>query len=137
MKLQRYNPCNNPRKYRAGCGPNAYKCNDGDYVLYSDSQARIEALEAENAALHAECDRLTAMLGPQEVLTAEEVTEKGLYYRRYVSEQGEATDWNICEVVGTGFQGDLGLRMYMIADEMDEELYGQFIGPIKMPEVQG
>jgi len=33
-----------------------------------------------------------AMLEPQEVLTAEEVTEEGLYYRRYVSEQGEATD---------------------------------------------
>ena len=71
MKLQRYNPCNNPRKYRDGCGPNVYKCNDGDYVLHSDSQARIEALEAENAALHAECDRLTAMLASHYVIVPE------------------------------------------------------------------
>ena len=36
------------------------------------AKASVESLEAENAALHAECDRLTAMLGPQKVLSAEE-----------------------------------------------------------------
>lgn len=35
-------------------------------------KASVESLEAENAALHAECDRLTAMLGPHKVLSAEE-----------------------------------------------------------------
>jgi len=124
MKLQRYNPCNNPRKYRAGCGPNAYKCNDGDYVLYSDSQARIEALEAENTALHAECDRLTAMLGPQKVLSAEEVAEPGFYWWKFADHR-----WVI--VIARYDDSKIVIKTIL----GDEIFIGKFIGPIRLPEV--
>jgi len=59
MKLQRYHVTDSVFDEEVGCGP---FCR-GDHV---------EALEAENTALHAKCDRLTAMLGPQKVLSAEE-----------------------------------------------------------------
>jgi len=169
-----------------------------DLVLRHEAQAEIDALKAENAAIHAECDRLTAlmhqphdstpavdsawnrfneaisdgpdapypcmasafesyygqkwndkgwrretsvwaaawkesanhltaMLGPQKVLSAEEVTESGFYWHRYGTEE-----WCVVDV-------DFGYpygRLFIWANgEQDDGLEGQFIGPIKMPEV--
>ena len=93
--------------------------------------AHVEQLKAENAALHAECDRLTAMLGLQKVLSAEEVTEPGYYW------------WG--SNLAKGWDGIMKVARTRYGYRFDEELwgagsnglYGQFIGPIKMPEVQG
>jgi len=160
MKLQRY-----------GTGVKGYgfsgmqKDDEGKFCAAKD----VEALEAENAALHAECDRLTsllqweqgrrerigthgdecwkwgpshyecasreieritAMLGPQRVLRAEEVTEPGFYW------------WG--SNLAKGWDGIMKVARTRYGYRFDEELwgagsnglYGQFIGPIKMPEVQ-
>jgi len=146
----------------------------------------VEALEAENAALHAECDRLTAMLCkvptkeaeaaydqidrylrnnlddseyadmsaalehcyrtllyPQKVLSAEEVTQPGLYAWR--KGEKKLLWWVLVEFAdiynpGKGdvesvlcrrsFQNGQKVRVVGCASP------GQFIGPIKMPEVQ-
>ena len=90
----------------------------------------VEALEAENSALHAECDRLTAMLGPQKPMSAEEVTVPGFYW------------WG--SNLAKGWDGIMKVARTRYGYRFDEELwgagsnglYGQFIGPIKMPEVQ-
>ncbi|MHB1641805.1 MAG: hypothetical protein ACYCS8_03975 [Acidithiobacillus sp.] len=97
-----------------------------DFAIMRDEVVR---LEAENAALHAECDRLTAMLGPQKVLSAEEVTEPGLYFWR----EHEGAQWTVTDVEVNHAPE---LRQYYFGNEEDEVLNGQFIGPIKMPEVQ-
>ena len=47
----------------------------GDWCKFED----VTELEAENAALQAECDRLTEMLAPQKPMSADEVTEPGWY----------------------------------------------------------
>ena len=94
-----------------------------DMCLSSD----VEALEAENEALHTECDRLTAMLGPQKPKSAEEVTESGFYWHRYGTEE-----WCVVDVY-YGYHGNLFIY---VNDEQDYALEGQFIGPIRMPEVQ-
>ena len=155
-----------------------------DLVLRHEAQAEIDALKADNAALHAECDRLTryigkvpakeaeaaydlidrylrnnlddpeyttmsaaleacyrtllcpqndrltAMLEPQKVLSAEEVTEEGPYFHRVPDGK-----WELVKV--TAWKGALSTEwgMYLFGDEEDEELYGDFIGPIRMPEV--
>ena len=140
----------------------------------------VEALEAENAALHAECDRLTAMLtpkgtalsrftdadgfteddpierlrffcllamdgqdwidvepffdavkamlGPQKPMSAEEVTVPGFYQWRHM----DGEQWTVTEVVVNEAPE---LRQYYFGSEENLELVGQFIGPIKMPEV--
>ncbi len=62
MKLQRYDVKDGGYEKAAEFGT---------YCLSDD----VESLEAENAALHAECDRLTAMLGPQKPMKAVEVPD--------------------------------------------------------------
>lgn len=70
---------------------------------------------------------VTAMLGPQKVLSAEEVANPGFYWHRYGTEE-----WCVVDV-------DFGYpygRLFIWANgEQDDGLEGQFIGPIKMPEV--
>jgi len=122
MKLQRYYV----DKYDIGRGV----CYNEDVVVL---EGKYNALEAENAALHAECDRLTAMLGPQKVLSAEEVTEAGHYWHR--EGQSDINDWDIVEV-GQKWPWIPKIFAFVVCGE-SVKLYGQFIGPINMPEVQG
>lgn len=137
-------------------------------ITQSKLQAEIYTLKAENAALHAECDRLTAllqweqnrrdqigthgdecwkwgpahyecalreterltaMLGPEKVLSAEEVTKPGFYWWRGCNESG----WNLVDV----FNDREDFIMFTIGDDCDKELVGQFVGPLKTPEVRG
>jgi len=114
MKLQRYHVTDSVFDEEVGCGP---FCR-GDHV---------EALEAENAALHAECDRLAAMLGPQKPMSAEEVTQPGFYWHRYGIEE-------LC-VVDVDYGYPYGRLFIWTNGEQDHGLEGQFVGPIKMPEV--
>ena len=120
MKLQRY-----------GTGVKGYgfsgmqKDDEGKFCAAKD----VEALEAENAALHAECDRLTAMLCPQKPMSAEKVTVPGFYWWSTNLAKG----WDgIMKVVrtrhGYRFDGELW-------GASNNTLYGQFIGPLKTPEV--
>ena len=84
--------------------------------------AHVEQLKAENAALHAECDRLTGMLGPQKVLSAEEVTQPGFYWHRYEIEE-------LC-VVDVDYGYPYGQMFIWVNGEQEEyALEGQFIGP--------
>jgi len=100
---------------------------DVEFIRADIREAEIDALKAENAESHAECDRLTAMLGPQMVLSAEEVTVPGFYWHRYGTEE-----WCVVDV-------DFGYpygRLFIWANgEQDDGLEGQFIGPLKTPEV--
>lgn len=80
----------------------------------------------EMSHLQAEIDRLTAMLGSQNILKAEQVTEPGLYWTRtevgeqftvamvYVDEQGQKKE--VC-----------------VGSDRETELFGLYIGPIKAP----
>ena len=56
------------------------------------------------AAWKESANRLTAMLGPQKPMSAEEVTEPGHYWHR--EGQNDINDWDIVEVgqSGHGFQ---------------------------------
>ena len=86
-------------------------------------------LEAENAALHAECDRLTEMLTPQKPMSADEVTEPGWYWH---TRKGWGGDWFIHKVVRYGVLDELHtLGNCFSYDRLD----GQFVGPLKAPEV--
>ena len=98
-------------------------------ITQSKLQAEIYTLKIENEALHTECDRLTAMLGPQRVLEAEEVTESGFYWWRGCNESG----WNLVDVLNDRED----FIMFTIGDDCDQELIGQFVGPLKIPEVRG
>ena len=137
------------------------------YIRADIHEAQIDTLKAENAELHAECDRLTnllqweqnrrdhigthgddcwkwgpahhecamreierltAMLGPQKPKSAEEVAEPGFYQWRHM----DGEQWTVTEVVVNEAPE---LRQYYIATDEDEELNGEFIGPISMPEV--
>jgi len=150
-----------------------------ELVLRHEAQAEMEALKAENAALHAECDRLTAMLtpkgtalsrftdadgfteadpierlrffcslamngqdwidvepffgavltamlGPQKVLGAEEVAEPGFYRWKFADHR-----WVI--VIARYDDSKIVIKTIL----GDEIFIGKFIGPIKMTEVQG
>jgi len=103
---------------------------DVEYIRADIHDAQIDALKAENAALHAECDRLTAMLGLQKPMSAEEVTQPGFYQWRHM----DGEQWTVTEVVVNEAHE---LRQYYFGSEENLELVGQFIGPIKMTEVQG
>ncbi|WP_075322570.1 hypothetical protein [Acidithiobacillus albertensis] len=79
---------------------------------FADHKDEVDALTAEIAALHAECDRL-ALLEKPKVLEAHEVLYQGIYWHRFLP----AKEWHIVNV-------------YAI-----QTLRGQFIGPLKEPEV--
>ena len=115
--LQREDGCIEKEWTGASCGND-----DVEYIRADIREAQIDALKAENAALHAECDRLTAMLGPQKPMSAEEVTQPGFYWHRYGTE-----DWCVVDV-------DFGYP-YRLFIGTDGELAGQFIGPIRLPGV--
>jgi len=119
MKLQRYINSAVNDDY---AGNYDILSDDGPVCLSQD----VETLEAENAALHAECDRLTAMLGPQKVLSAEEVTEPGFYWWKFADHR-----WVI--VIARYDDSKIVIKTIL----GDEIFIGKFIGPIKMPEVQG
>jgi len=109
MKLQRYDVW--------GCGLNDREPND--HAEWCDTDD-VSTLESENTALHAECDRLTAMLGPQEPMSAEEVTEPGYYMVKYHNSN---------------------MIVEEISDDDIEDGHidpgSQYIGPLRWPEVQG
>jgi len=113
MKLQRYDADGD---YLVDHTPN----DNGEFCLSSD----VEALEAENAALHAECDRLTAMLCPQKPMSAEEVAEPGFYWWKFADHR---------RVIVIARYDDSKIVIKTILG--DEIFIGKFIGPIKMPEV--
>lgn len=103
----------------------------GDYGDHGASckSTDVERLEAENAALHAECDRLTEMLTPQKPMSADEVTEPGWYWH---TRKGWGGDWFIHKVVRYGVLDELHtLGNCFSYDRLD----GQFVGPLKAPEV--
>ena len=56
--LQREDGCVEKEWTGASCGND-----DVEYIRADIHDAQIDALKAENASLHAECDRLTAMMG--------------------------------------------------------------------------
>jgi len=82
-----------------------------------------------------EIERLTAMLGPQKPMSAEEVTVPGFYWWRV----NKYSKWKLFEVdYSVRLPGPIPpLRRYHGDDEFIAPLEGQFIGPIKMPEVHG
>jgi len=135
------------------------------YIRADIHEAQIDTLKAENAELHAECDRLTnllqweqnrrdhigthgddcwkwgpahhecamreierltAMLGPQKPMSAEEVTQPGFYWWKFAYHR-----W----VIVIARYDDSRIVIKTILG--DEIFIGKFIGPIKMPEVQG
>jgi len=116
MKLQRYELYYNGFEYDG-----MREKDDGEFCAFKD----VEALEADNAALHAECDRLTAMLGPQKPMSAEEVTQPGFYCWKFADHR-----W----VIVIARYDDSRIVIKTILG--DEIFIGKFIGPIKMPEVQ-
>ena len=99
----------------------------GKWVLYEDSRELVAALqvahEMEVKDLKAEIDKLKAELAAPKaspkVLSAEEVVESGWYWAR----SNEGDEWEICYLIGACEDGDMS------------ELTGQFIGPIRTPEV--
>jgi len=99
---------------------------DVEYIRADIHDAQIDALKAENAALHAECDRLTAMLGPQKPMSAEEVTQPGFYWWKF--------DIHRWVIVIARYDDSRIVIKTILGDEI---FIGKFIGPIKMPEVQG
>ena len=82
--------------------------------------------------LHAECDRLTTMLGPQQPVSAEEVTEQGFYLVRASIDNL----WVPCLIVRLQTGDELGeFGMLLIGHSELFRPVGETI-PIKMPEVQ-
>ena len=75
-------------------------------VLRHEAQAEIDAL-------HAECDRLTALLGKPKVLDARELTEPGWYWHKWPLQK----EWKIVKV------------------HHPEQAAAQFVGPLLAPEV--
>ena len=128
MKLQRYTP-EIDRITSDHCRAAMVKTDAvGGYWVRDDA---VETLESENAALHAECDRLTAMLGPQKPMSAEEVAVPGFYWQRPSILARFEPVWVIKPKASS-----LGLCMVILGDDTSEiPLTGQFIGPINMPEV--
>jgi len=126
MKLQRYINSAVNADY---AGNYDILADDGPVCLASD----VEALEAENAALHAECDRLTAMLtamlGPQKPMSAEEVTVPGFYLVR----ADNTNPWVPCVVARFNARSE-GLRMLLAGKSEELPVIGE-LTPIKMPEV--
>ncbi len=83
--------------------------------------------------LHAECDRLTAMLGSQKILSAAEVTEPGWYWS---SLGGNDKAWIIVRVVRYGILDELHVMNSFGGYYPLKHLHGQqFIGPLTPPEV--
>jgi hypothetical protein len=109
--------------------PQRYTANDLDDMDFNELSSSkwcrswdVEKLEAENA-------RLTALIEPPTIMTAEEVTEPG-YYWWGNREEG----WFMLDVD----RGACGKLFSWCSEdgEFTEPLTGQFIGPIKMPEVE-
>ena len=113
--------------------PNREDKTDVEYIRADIHDAEIDVLKAENTALHAECDRLLAMLGSQKVLSAEEVTGPGFYWWRI----NKYSEWKLFEVdYSVRLPGPIPpLRRYHGDDEFIAPLDGQFIGPLNMPGV--
>ena len=118
----------------------------GKWVLYEDSRelvavlqvahemevknlkAEIDALKAENAALHAECDQLTEMLAPQQPMSAEEVTETGIFkgLADSIWIMGAQFGWECCEANDKDrFNHAINTQDFPIAVQV----------PLKAPEV--
>ena len=109
----------------------------GKWVLYEDSRELVAVLqvahEMEVKNLKAEIDALKAELAalkaPPKVLSAEEVTEPGWYWH---TRKGWGGDWFIHKVVRYGVLDELHtLGNCFSYDRLD----GQFVGPLKAPEV--
>jgi regulator of replication initiation timing len=92
----------------------------------------IAELQAENKRLRIELERLKQQPKP---LSAEEVTEPGLYLWRGI----EHCKWILQRVSkNTTIVDELGKpNLIVVSDDgmVGCRLYGQFIGPLKVPEV--
>ena len=82
----------------------------------------IDALKAELAALKA----------PPKVLSAEEIKWSGVYRWR---DSEDAFQWDWVSVCEFRVDGKREFDMFRFGDNKIEKAWGQFIGPIKMPEV--
>ena len=94
-------------------------CDDEvDYIRTDIHEAEITALKAEIAALKA----------PPKVLKAGEVTEPGFYCTR----DKDGHPWTIAEISGHARDA---LKEEIIGSDGEFLLQGQYVGPLKMPEV--
>ena len=98
-------------------------CDDEvDYIRTDIHEAEITALKAEIAALKA----------PPKVLSAEEIKWSGVYRWR---DSEDAFQWDWVSVCEFRVDGKREFDMFRFGDNKIEKAWGQFIGPIKMPEV--
>ncbi len=129
----------------------------GEWVLYSEARAEINALKAEvekfkslnnrhakalnendvevdraNATVDVLMAELAALKAPPKTLKAEEVTEAGYYWWR-----GEYKEWEPVRVDIDEFGVDVWRIMTEIPAYDGEwgKPYGEFIGPLKATEV--
>ena len=105
------------KRYHVKDGGWGYEADDGLWVDYDDAMAEIDALKAELAELKA----------PPKVLSAEEVVEEGWYW----SVEHEEFVKIECDPTILPWR----LSMWRVCSSTCSRLQGQFIGPIKMPEV--
>jgi hypothetical protein len=100
-------------------------CSGTALVIEND----VEALEAKNEQLRAEIERLKQ---PQKILSAGEVTEPGWYWWTPV-------DAGTIEIVEVDYEYTSGQQKRLVFIEIGKAilfpLSGQFIGPLKAPEV--
>ena len=115
-----------------------------EYIRADIHEAEIDALKAEISHLCAEAfqsdldalkvanqqlmDEMAALKAPPKVLSAEEVTDHGYYWTR--AEDGQ--NFVIAKVAGYEHSA---MTEEVCGNEQESYLRGQYIGPIKMPEV--
>ena len=120
MKLQRWVVSDEHR-----LGTDAEKDDSGRWCQSED----VDALEAENEQLRAEIERLRQS---QKMLSAEEVTEPGWYW-------WSPADSGTIEIVEVDYEYTPGQQKRLVFLEVGKAvlfpLSGQFIGPLKAPEV--
>ena len=119
-----------------------------EYIRADIHEAEIDALKAEISHLCAEAfqsdldalkvanqqlmDEMASLKAPPKVLSAEEIKWSGVYRWR---DSEDAFQWDWVSVCEFRVDGKREFDMFRFGDNKIEKAWGQFIGPIKMPEV--